>query len=216
MIPLRPLHRNIITGIFTILLLSCFTACAKKTDSTAGPQGSVMPSPTAASSAPAGPAGPMTEGKAPARIFWPKGIQIQYTSAVNLNFYENRAHTILLVVYQLNGLNAYNSLIKTPDGLNRLMQADRFDPSVVGVDQFFVEPNEKKTLLLDRTENVQYVAVVAGYYDLQPGQVNRTFEIPVIVDKKGIYGFRTTVSGIGQLNISLFMGPNSIHEVSAQ
>jgi hypothetical protein len=116
----------------------------------------------------------------------------------------------------LNGLNAYNTLIKTPDGMNRLLQADRLDPSVVGVDQFFVEPNENKTLVLDRSENTQYVAVIAGYYDLQPGQVNRTFEIPVIIDKKGVYGFRTTVSSVGQLNITLFLGPNSIHEVNTQ
>ena len=119
----------------------------------------------------------------------------------------------MLVIYQLTGLNAYNALVKTSDGLGKLLQGERFDQSVVGVDQFFIEPGDKKTLSLDRAENVQYVAVVAGYYDLQPGQVNRVFEIPVIVDKKGIYGFRTTVSSVGQLNIALFMGPNSIHEV---
>ena len=210
---LQPLYKIFPWGIVPVLLVLCLFACAKQPDHTADLHGSVTTSPTAAKPMLAG---PMTEGKTPARVFWPKGIQIQYTSAVNLNLYENRAHTILLVVYQLNGLNAYNSFIKTPDGLIRLMQADRFDASVVGVDQFFVEPNEKKTLFLDRAENVQYIAVVAGYYDLQPGQVNRIFEIPVMVDKKGVYGFRTTVSSVGQLNISLFMGPNSIHEVSAQ
>jgi type VI secretion system VasD/TssJ family lipoprotein len=199
-----------------ISLSFCLISCAKKNGATAGPQGSATPTPTAAASAPAGPAGPVTEGTTPARVFWPKGIQIQYTSAPNLNFYENRPHTILLVVYQLSGLNAYQSFFKTPDGLGRLLQADRFDPSVVGVDQFFVEPNEKKTLVLDRVENAQFVAVIAGYYDLQPGQINRTFEIPVITDKKGVYGFRTTVSSVGQLNITLFMGPNSLHEVIAQ
>jgi type VI secretion system VasD/TssJ family lipoprotein len=214
---LQPLYKNSRWGIVTVLLALCVFACASKPSAEdSGLRTEKQNTQHAALSTQHSHAGPMTEGKAPARVFWPKGIQIQYTSAVNLNLYENRAHTILLVVYQLNGLNAYNSFIKTPDGLSRLMQADRFDASVVGVDQFFVEPNEKKTLFLDRAENVQYIAVVAGYYDMQPGQVNRLFEIPVIADSKGIYGFRTTVSGIGQLNISLFMGPNSIHEVSAQ
>jgi len=219
MAPLRLLKKSILASIAVFLLLLCLGACAKKTETAAGPQGTAPPTPTAAAggpSGPAGPAGPTTEGTAPSRVFWPKGIQIQYTSSPKLNYYEDKAHTILLVVYQLNGLNAYNIFTKTPDGMNRLLQADRFDPTVVGVDQFFVEPNESKTLVLDRAENTQYVAIVTGYYDLQPGQVNRMFEIPVITDKKGIYGFRTPVSTVGQLNIKLFMGPSSIHEVSAQ
>jgi predicted component of type VI protein secretion system len=175
-----------------------------------------MPSPVAATPEPEDPAGLPAEGKVPSRVFWPKGIQIQYTTSANLNYYEACAHTILLVVYQLNSLNVYNINVKTPEGLNRLMQAERFDASVVGVDQFFLNPSEKKTLYLDRAENTQYVAIVAGYYDLQPGQVNRVFEIPVIIEKKGTYGFRTIYSSLGYLNISLFMGPNSIHEVRAQ
>jgi predicted component of type VI protein secretion system len=161
-----------------------------------------------------GPAGPMTEGATPARVFWPKGIQIQYASAPNLNFYEDRAHTLVLVVLQLTSQSAYQALAKTPDGLVRLLQADRFDPSVAGAELFIVEPNERKTLYLDRLENVQHIAVVAGYYDLQPGLVNRSFDLPVITEKKGIYGFRSTVSGVGQLNIVLFLGPQSLHEVS--
>jgi len=217
MIPDRMQSKTVVWFVLVFLMLLCLNACASKKDaaSTMGPQGSAAAIPKAGTPS-GGPAGPTTEGNAPTRVFWPKGIQIQYTSAANLNSYESKAHTILLVVYQLSGLNAYNALVKTADGLNRLLQADRFDPSVVGVDQFFVEPNEKKTLVLDRAENTQYVAVIAGYYDLQPGQINRTFEIPVMVDKKGIYGFRTTVSTVGQLNIILFMGPNSLHEVSAQ
>ena len=156
---------------------------------------------------------PVTEGAVPNRVFGPRGIQIHYTAAANLNYYENKSHTILLVVYQLNGLNAYNQQLKTADGLSKLLQAERFDNSVTGVDQAFIEPGEEKTLALDRYENTQTIAVVAGYYDLQPGQVNRTFDIPATTDKRGIYGFRSTVSWIEPISINLFLGPNSIHEV---
>ncbi len=202
-------------AVVPFLLLLSFLAvlpgCAKKTPPPLQAGGETMQSPKEAASTPAG---PMTEGKVPARGFCPKGIHIQYASTDDLNLYENNAHTVLLAVYQLSSLNAYNALAKTPEGLLRLLQAERFDPSVVGTDRFFVEPHEKKILAIDRAENAQYVAVVAGYYDLQPGQVDRVFEIPVIVQLKGIYGFRKTYSGLGQLNTILLMGSNSIQKVS--
>jgi type VI secretion system VasD/TssJ family lipoprotein len=156
---------------------------------------------------------PVTEGAVPNRVFGPKAIQIQYKAAANLNYYENNAHTILLAVYQLNGLNAFNQQLKTAEGMEKLLQAERFDNSVTGVDQFIVEPGEDKMLVLDRYENSQTIAVVAGYYNLQPGQVSRTFDIPAVTEKRGIYGFRSTVSWVDPLYIRLFLGPNSIHEV---
>jgi predicted component of type VI protein secretion system len=156
---------------------------------------------------------PVTAGAVPNRVFGPKGIQIRYTAATNLNYYENKSHTISLVIYQLNGLNAFNQQIKTADGLSKLLLAEKFDNSVTGFDQEFIEPGEEKTIILDRYENTQTIAVVAGYYNLQPGQVNRTFDIPAITDKRGMYGFRSTVSWIEPISINLFFGPNSIHEV---
>ena len=113
----------------------------------------------------------------------------------------------------MNGLNAFNQQLKTAEGMEKLLQAERFDNSVTGVDQFIVEPGEDKMLVLDRYENSQTIAVVAGYYNLQPGQVSRTFDIPAVTEKRGIYGFRSTVSWVDPLYIRLFLGPNSIHEV---
>ncbi len=159
---------------------------------------------------------PVTEGAVPNRVFGPKAIQVQYTAADNLNYYENQAHTILLVVYQLNGLNAFNQQVKTEEGLNKLLAGEKFDNSVTGVDQAFIEPGEEKTLVLDRYENTMNIGVVAGYYELQPGQASRTFAIPATTDKRGVYGFRSTVSWIDPITIRLFLGPNSLHEVIAR
>ena len=155
----KALHESALLHVVAILLIpliSLLFACAKNTPPAAQPGQETMPPKEAAAT----PSGPMTEGKAPSRGYCPRGIHLQYTSALDLNLYENRAHTILMVIYQLSGMNGYNSFVKTTDGLKRLMQADRFDASVVGVDQFFVEPNEKKILSLDRAENAQYVAIV--------------------------------------------------------
>jgi len=159
---------------------------------------------------------PVTEGAVPNRVFGPKAIQITYTAAGNLNFYENKAHTILLVIYQLSGLNAFNQHVKTEEGLNKLLAAEKFDNSVTGVDQVFVEPGEERTVVLDRYENTVNIGVVAGYYELKPGQASRTFEVPATTEKRGVYGFRSTVSWIDPVSLRLFLGPNSIHEVIAR
>ena len=54
--------------------------------------------------------------------------------------------------------------------------------------------------------------MVAGYYDLKPGFAHRLFNIPLITEKKGIYGFRTTESHVGQMTIKLLLGPSALHE----
>jgi hypothetical protein len=100
MMPLRLMKNNIMgsAAIFLVVIYLC--ACAAKTETTAGPQGTAPPHTGCFPRRSLGAAGPTKEGKEPSRVFWPKGIQIQYTSSPNLNYYENKAHTILLVVYQ--------------------------------------------------------------------------------------------------------------------
>jgi len=52
-----------------------------------------------------------------------------------LNVYENEPHTLLLAVYQLNNINAFNSLAQDVDGLKKLLQAQGLDSGVVGVNK---------------------------------------------------------------------------------
>ncbi|MEI6315794.1 MAG: type VI secretion system lipoprotein TssJ, partial [Syntrophus sp. (in: bacteria)] len=154
-------YRDVLLIVILICLCSCSSKPATQTSSQASssqaPMASMAPGPS-----------PVTEGAVPNRVFGPKDIQIHYTAAANLNHYENKAHTILLVIYQLSGLNAFNQQTKTVDGLSKLLQAEKFDNSITGVDQAFIEPGEEKTITLDRYENTQNIAVVAGYYNLQP------------------------------------------------
>jgi type VI secretion system VasD/TssJ family lipoprotein len=149
-----------------------------------------------------------------ARPLAPKAISLQYKADNTLNFYEERSHTLLLVIYQLNAVNAFNDLAKGIEGLAKLLQAERFDASVMDVSRIFVEPGETKQMDLDRAENARWVAVVAGYYDLVPGQVTRVYEIPVIIEKTGTYGFRKTEARMSRLALSFYLGPSSLQEVS--
>lgn len=65
---------------------------------------------------------------------------------------------------------------------------------------------------IDRYENVKWVGIVAGYYDLTPGQVTRTYEMPVLIETKGMI-FKTNEAKMGLLGMNLYFGPTSIQEV---
>lgn len=146
------------------------------------------------------------------RSFDPQGIRIQYTADKLLNVFENEPHTLILAVYQLDNINVFNDLIKNRDGLEKLLQIQRFDASAVGMDKIIVQPGQEKTVVLNRVENAKWIGIVAGYYNLEISQVTRLFNIPVITEKKGIYGFRTTETRVGQMTIKLLLGPSALHE----
>jgi type VI secretion system VasD/TssJ family lipoprotein len=150
----------------------------------------------------------------PVWSFQSQGIYIDYDADAKLNFFNDRPHTLVLVVYQMTATDAFNVLSITEEGLKTLLKAERFDPSVVGINNIIVQPGEKKTKVFDRVENAQWLGVVAGYYKLAPGQVHRTFRIPVVRGVKGRIRKLKTVS-IGTLNVALQLGPQTILKVGS-
>lgn len=148
----------------------------------------------------------------PARSFGEKAIKISYKSDKELNLYEGKSHTILMCLYQLNDSNIFNELSKSKDGLNKLLGCLRFDESVVGFKRIIVQPGENKTVCLDRAEKAKWVGLVAGYYDLAPGQITHLFEIPVVIKTKGLL-FKKRTAEIGDMSINLFLGPSTIHNI---
>jgi type VI secretion system VasD/TssJ family lipoprotein len=146
------------------------------------------------------------------RSFAPAGIQVQYAADKMLNVYDNEPHTLILAVYQLSNVNAFNNLTKNSEGLKTLLKLQNFDASAVGMDKIIVQPGEDKNVALNRAENATWIGIVGGYFTLVPGQVNRLFSIPLITRKKGVYGFRTTESRVGQMTIKLLLGPSALQE----
>jgi len=145
-----------------------------------------------------------------------QGIQIRYNADNMLNAYEDKPHTLLLVVYQLTSVDAFNSQAKSENGLINLLQAKSFDKSVKAASKFIVQPGNMKSLVLNRAGEAEWVGIVAGYYELVPGRVNRIFRIPVRIEKKGIIIIsRKKEAVVGHLLINLFLGPHSMHEVDS-
>ncbi len=148
----------------------------------------------------------------PSRPYASKAIQIQYRADEKLNTYQDKPHTLAFVVYQVTDINPFNNLVKDAAGLATLLKGEKFDPSVMSVDRFFIEPGDTNRLDIDRYENVKWVGIVAGYYDLTPGQVTRIYEMPVLIETKGMI-FKTNEAKMGLLGMNLYFGPSSIQEV---
>ncbi|MBP1748451.1 MAG: type secretion system lipoprotein TssJ [Deltaproteobacteria bacterium] len=151
-------------------------------------------------------------GLNPSRPYAAKAIQIQYRADENLNRYEDKPHTLTLVVYQVTDIKWFNNNIKDAAGLATLLSAEKPDQSVLAADRFFIEPGEVNQIELDRYENAKWVGIVAGYYDLTPGQVTRSYEMPVLFETKGTF-FKTNQAKMGLLGMNLYFGPGSIQEV---
>ena len=100
-------------------------------------------------------------------------------------------------------------MIDEKDGLSKLLECGRFDPSVTNAKRFVIQPDKELTESLDRPEGAKYVGIVSGYYFLQKDRVVRFFPIPVIQEKKG----STITSKPGVLKIDLYLGPQQIQEV---
>ncbi len=141
---------------------------------------------------------PKTE-TAPARNFEPKSIEIKISASGLLNAVNDEPHTLVMLVYQLENINSFKQLTKDENGVEKLLQSEKFDSSVLSIDQLIIEPGDNKTFLLDRVENTKWVGIVAGYYSLKPSQAVRFYEIPIKTETAGIYGFRKTETKIGRV-----------------
>lgn len=128
-------------------------------------------------------------------------IQLHFTGDPRLNLYQKRAHSLILCIYHLKDLNGFNQLADEKDGLPKLLECSRFDPSVTYSRRLVVQPNQELKESLDRTEGAKYVGIIAGYYSLQKQHSVRSFQIPV-----------SLFNNPKKLKIDLYLGPQEIQE----
>ena len=144
--------------------------------------------------------------------FAPRAIQIRYQADEMLNTYNERAHTLVMVVYQLSSSEVFNDLSKNSKGLSRLLSADRFDPSIMSVDKVIVQPGEVDTLFINRSENARWIGIVTGYYGLDPGKVDCKFQFSHSITRKG-WIRRKRFDNVDPILIDMTLGPKSIDKV---
>jgi type VI secretion system VasD/TssJ family lipoprotein len=138
-------------------------------------------------------------------------IHINLQADSQLNFSDDVPHTLMVCIYQLRDPNVFYQLTGDRDGLYTLLKCGLFDGSVTGSKRFFINPGQESTLVLDRSEGSKYVAVLAGYYQIEKERISRILDIPVIIEKKG-WIKRTKISKPGPLDIDLQLGRQQIEK----
>jgi len=136
-------------------------------------------------------------------------IKIHVKADPQLNLSDGKPHTLLVCVYQLKDPNAFNQLTGDQEGLYRLLECNLFDASVVGAKKLIIQPGQNTTFNLDRAQGATYVGVAAGYYLIERERIVRLYEIPVVIEKKGIVR-RTKRKKLGTLEIDLKLGAQQI------
>ncbi len=114
----------------------------------------------------------------------PEGISLEIQTDTAINLYGGESHTVKMAVYQLTDNGPFLNLTKTKEGLSQLLEIDKFDPSVVGRDQYIVQPNEQRKVILDRVENTRWLGIVAGYYEPENGLPPHVLKEVSLIEKR--------------------------------
>ena len=112
-------------------------------------------------------------------IYGEEAVRLHIKSDQDLNYYNGEPHTLMLCVYQLRSLNAFNQLKDEKEGLSKLLECSSFDSSVTSSKSFVIYPGEEVSKTLDRAEGTKYIGIVTGYYMVQKDEAVRTHQIPV-------------------------------------
>lgn len=137
-----------------------------------------------------------------------EAVRIHLKADPRLNLFDATAHTLFICVYHLRDPNGFNQLLDETDGIGKLLECARFDPSVMGTRKIVVQPGGEVNETVDRPEGAKYVALVAGYSKLRKEDSVRLYPVPIIEKRIG-WSVRSTAMP-GPLAIDLFLGPDAI------
>jgi type VI secretion system VasD/TssJ family lipoprotein len=130
------------------------------------------------------------------------GINFHLKGDRQLNLYQRNPHALIVCAYQLKELNAFNQLLEDKDGVTKLMECSRFDPSVNYVKRLVVQPGRDLYDAMEVSEGTRYVALSAGYYSFKAKQAVKTVTLPM----KGMPFLKKP----GGTDISVFCGPQEL------
>lgn len=132
-----------------------------------------------------------------------EAVILYLKSSPQLNLYQKSPHTLLLCAYQLRDPNAFNQLMDEKEGMQKLMECSRFDPSVTSAKSIVVRPDQEMIEKLDRADGTRYLGLIAGYYSRNKKEnVTRFYQIPT--------GF--LFGSPKKLKVRLYLGPQEIRE----
>ena len=91
-------------------------------------------------------------------------ISIVYSSDKDINSYEGSAHSLVLVVYQMEKPDAFMKMSKNKKGVQELLAGSDKDQSFISYNTYIVMPEEEKEIRIDRLDKTLWVGIIAGFY----------------------------------------------------
>ncbi len=137
------------------------------------------------------------------------GIRLHLKGDPKLNLFQGDPHTLLICVYNLKDPNAFNQLVDEKEGLPKLLECSRFDPSVTSSKRIVLQPGQEVNESMDRGEGAKYISLVAGYFNLKKEKVSRLYPIQIREESPGA---RPQFSLPAVLNLDLYLGPQEIQD----
>jgi len=183
-------------GVVCLALIFSLASCGRKPKVTPGAQPAAV-APAPAPVAPAPVAKPIPEYR-----YAKEAVRLHLQSDPQLNLFQSNPTTVLVCLYQLSDPNSFNQLQEEAEGLAKLLECSRFDPSVTSFKRVVMQPGQELTQALDRAEGAKYVGMVAGYFHMQKSRMVRLLPVPV----------QEATGQAGILKIDFYLGPQEIQE----
>jgi type VI secretion system VasD/TssJ family lipoprotein len=136
-------------------------------------------------------------------------IRLHVKADPQLNLFKKTPHALALCIYHLRDPNSFNELQEQRDGLQKLLECGRFDPSVVHARRLVIQPGQEIDESLDRPDGARFVNIAAGYYNMHKESVIRSFPVAVSVEKRG----ETLVQTTQKVTVDLYLGPQQIQNL---
>ncbi len=118
--------------------------------------------------------------------FKENAIELHIIPSKDLNEFQDREHTLFLMIFQMSDPNGFNSLCSTTEGLQSLLSREVAESSIgiLSSNKFIISPGKEKIIKIDRAKSAQNLGFVAAYFNLLPEKVYKIINIPIVQDKK--------------------------------
>jgi predicted component of type VI protein secretion system len=153
-----------------------------------------------------------TTKDAKAEVEWPfakEAVLVDLVADIDLNFYSNQPHTLVLGVVQVADAKVFVDWLAKPEAVIKTLVSGKAATEVLKFERYVVSPGKKTTLKIDRVQEAKFVGFVAGYYQFNALQASRLFKIPLNIQTSGIVT-TTYKAEPAVLALRLFLGSDRI------
>ncbi|MBF0219437.1 MAG: type VI secretion lipoprotein TssJ [Gammaproteobacteria bacterium] len=105
-------------------------------------------------------------------VYEEKAITLRLTAAELMNYYDGQPHTLYVGLFQIKSPADFKKIALTKTGMQELLssqggpESGDAAASVLYSERLLLQPATDKVVVLDRVDQARYLAIIAGYADL--------------------------------------------------